>query len=67
MTAQRIVSTLFGAFVGFWIARALFKWLLDVPSDIYVVLAVVFALAGAALGIAARLEEERERRGTPTS
>jgi hypothetical protein len=46
---------------------ALFHWLLDVRGTLFVVLLVVFTLCGAVLGVAARVEGERERRGAPTS
>ncbi len=46
---------------------ALFHWLLDVRGTLFVVLLVVFTLSGAVLGVAARVADERERRGAPTS
>ncbi len=67
MTASRIAAFVFGGFVGAWIVRALFHWLLDVRGTLFVVLLVVFTLCGAVLGVAARVEGERERRGAPTS
>ena len=67
MTASRIAAFIFGGFVGAWIARALFQWLLDVPGTVFVVLLVVFTVSGALLGLAARVEDERERRSARRS
>jgi uncharacterized membrane protein YfcA len=65
MTASRIASALFGAFVGFWIGRALFKWLLDLDTGILVPAVGVLMLAGAVLGVAARIDEERRSKIAP--
>jgi hypothetical protein len=65
MTGRRAGAALFGAFIAFWIARALFKWILDIDGTAYIALAVAFALAGGVLGIAADLGEERKSSGPP--
>jgi hypothetical protein len=58
MTARRLAAAGFGAFVAFWIARALFKWILDLDGTAYLALVAAFVIAGAVLGIAADLDEE---------
>jgi hypothetical protein len=65
MTGRRVGAALFGAFTAFWIARAIFKWILDVDGTAYLALAAAFVLAGAVLGIAADLDEERKSSGRP--
>jgi hypothetical protein len=58
MTGHRLAAAAFGAFVAFWIARAIFKWILDVDGTAYVALVAAFVLAGAVLGIAASLDDD---------
>jgi hypothetical protein len=58
MTGHRLAAAAFGAFVAFWIARAIFKWILDVDGTAYLALVAAFVLAGAVLGIAASLDDE---------
>jgi hypothetical protein len=60
MSGHRLAAAAFGAFVAFWIARAIFKWILDVHGTAYLALVAAFVLAGAVLGIAADLTEDRE-------
>jgi len=67
MTGRRVGAALFGAFVGFWIARAIFKWLLDVDGTTYVGLVAVFMIVGAALGLAVELDEERKSQRPPSA
>ena len=60
MTGRRLGAAGFGAFVAFWSARALFKWILDVDGTAYIALAAVFVIIGVAVAVAAELEEERK-------
>ena len=70
MPARRITGALFGAFVGLWLSRALFKWILGVEGTPLIVLIVAGAVIGAAICVAGELESEREwaprREGRPT-
>jgi uncharacterized membrane protein len=59
MTGRRLGAAGFGAFVAFWIARALFKWILDIDGTTFIALAAAFAIVGAAIAVAVELEEER--------
>jgi hypothetical protein len=63
MTGRRLAAAAFGAFVAFWIARALFKWILDVDGTAYLALVAAFVIAGAVLGIAADLDEDHSPSG----
>jgi hypothetical protein len=65
MTGRRLGAAGFGAFVGFWVARALFKWILDVDGTAYVALAAAFVIVGAALAVAVELDEERKSSRRP--
>jgi len=65
MTGHRLAAAAFGAFVAFWIARAIFKWILDVHGTPYLALIAAFVLAGAVLGIAADLDDDRESSDGP--
>jgi hypothetical protein len=67
MTGRRLGAAGFGAFVGFWIARALFKWILDVDGTAYIALAAASAIVGAAIGVAVDLEEERRSSDPPSA
>jgi hypothetical protein len=67
MTGRRLGAAGFGAFVGFWIARALFKWILDVDGTAYIALAAASAIVGAAIGVAVDLEEERRSSRPPSA
>ena len=59
MTGRRLGAAGFGAFVAFWIARALFKWILDVDGTAYIAVVAGFVLVGVALGVAGELAESR--------
>jgi hypothetical protein len=67
MTGRRLGAAGFGAFVAFWIARALFKWILDVDGTAYIALAAGFAIVGAAVAVAVELEEERKSSRPPST
>jgi hypothetical protein len=66
MTGRRLGATLFGAFVAFWIARAIFKWILDVDGTAYVAIVAVSMILGAAGGLAIELDEERKAQRPPS-
>jgi uncharacterized membrane protein len=66
MTGRRLGAAGFGAFVAFWIARALFKWILDIDGTTFIALAAAFAIVGAAIAVAVELEDER-RSGPPST
>ena len=65
MTGRRLGAAGFGAFVGFWIARALFKWILDVDGTAYIALAAGLAIVGVAVAVAVESEEERRSSRPP--
>jgi hypothetical protein len=67
MSSRRLGAAGFGAFVAFWIARAVFKWILDVDGTAYVALAGVFVIVGVAVAVAAELEEERKPSRPPSA
>ena len=56
MTARLFTHALFGAFAGFWISRAVFKWILDVDGTHLLVLIGAAMLAGVIFGVAAERE-----------
>ncbi len=59
MTARMAGAVIFGALVGGWIGRALFKWILDVSGTSLLVLILATAAAGGVLGAAGALQERR--------
>jgi hypothetical protein len=63
LTARSIAGAAFGAFVGAWIGRAIFIWILDVSHTLEIVALVVLGLAGAVIGVAAEREEAAKRAG----
>ena len=54
---QNIGGILFGAFVGFWLGRAIFVWLLDVSRGVEIAGIGALAVVGALVGIAGAMEE----------
>jgi uncharacterized membrane protein YadS len=67
MTGRRLGAAGFGAFVAFWIARALFKWILDIDGTTFIALAAGSAIVGAAIAVAVELEEERKSSRPPSA
>lgn len=67
MTGRRLGAAGFGAFVAFWIARALFKWILDIDGTTYIALAAAFAIVGAAIAVAIEIDEERKSSRPPSA
>jgi hypothetical protein len=59
MTARMAGAVIFGALVGAWMGRAVFKWVLDVSGTSLLVLILATSAAGAVLGVAGALEERR--------
>jgi hypothetical protein len=59
MASRRIGAGLFGAFVGAWLSRAAFKWILGLEGTLLIALIVAGAVAGAALCVAGAIEDER--------
>jgi hypothetical protein len=59
MTARMAGAVIFGALVGAWMGRAVFKWVLDVSRTSLLVLVLATSAAGAVLGVAGALEERR--------
>lgn len=54
MTVREWVGPVaFGAFVGAWMARAVFRWLLDLPGPWSLGLIALAAVTGAGLGFVA--------------
>jgi hypothetical protein len=64
MTGRRIGAAVFGAVVGGWIGRALFRWILDVDGSLQLVLILGAALAGAVVCLLG--EGGTRRGGAPT-
>lgn len=63
LTARSIAGAAFGAFVGAWLGRAVFVWILDVPRGWEIAALVVFGVVGAVVGVAAEREEAAKRGG----
>jgi hypothetical protein len=63
LPARSISGAAFGAFVGAWIGRASFVWILDVSRTWEIAALVAFGLAGAVIGVAAEREEAAKRDG----
>ena len=61
LTARSIAGAAFGAFIGAWIGRAVFVWILDVSRTAEIAALVVSGLAGAVIGVAAEREEAAKR------
>lgn len=59
MATRRIGAGFFGVFVGAWLSRALFKWILDFEGALLIALIVMGALVGAAVCVAGEIEGER--------
>jgi uncharacterized membrane protein YeaQ/YmgE (transglycosylase-associated protein family) len=56
MTARKAAAGLFGAFVAAWLARAGFKWILDV--DWWLAATAVCAVIGAVVAVAGEHEAQ---------
>ena len=60
LTTRILGSALFGAFVGAWLGRAAFVWILDVPRTWEIVAVVGLGVLGLVLGATAGLQEQRK-------
>jgi hypothetical protein len=61
MAARAIGAGFFGAFVGSWLARALFKWILDLEGTLLIVLILATAAVGATVCVAGEIGEGERR------
>jgi hypothetical protein len=61
LPARSIAGAAFGAFVGAWIGRAVFVWILDVSHSVEIAALVAFGVVGAVIGVAAEREEAAKR------
>ena len=61
LTARSLAGLAFGAFIGAWLARAIFVWILDVPRGWEIAALVAFGLVGAVVGLAAEREVAAKR------
>jgi uncharacterized membrane protein YeaQ/YmgE (transglycosylase-associated protein family) len=59
VTSRLLVAGVFGAFVGGWIGRAIFKWLLDLDGSLQLILILATAALGVVICVAGELERER--------
>jgi hypothetical protein len=59
LTARTLGSALFGAFVGAWLGRAAFVWILDVPRTWEIVAVAGLGLLGLVLGLTGAVQEQR--------
>ena len=62
MTGRSLGAIAFGLFVGAWLGRAFFVWILDASRTWEIAGVVACALVGGALGLAGALEEAGKRR-----
>ncbi len=62
LTTRTLGSALFGAFVGAWLGRAAFVWILDVPRTWEIVAVAGLGLLGLVVGVTAAAEEQRNGR-----
>jgi hypothetical protein len=67
MTGRRLGAGGFGAFVAFWLARALFKWILHMDGGAYWGLVAVFVIVGATIAVASDLAEESKSSRPPSA
>jgi len=61
LSARSAGAALFGLFVGAWIGRAIFVWVLDVGRTWEIAGVVAVALVGAVLCIAGEAEDAAKR------
>jgi hypothetical protein len=58
MSARRASAAVFGAFIGAWLSRAVFKWVLDVDGTLLWVLIGAGAVVVSVLAVAGEIERE---------
>jgi hypothetical protein len=61
LTGRSLGAIAFGLFVGAWLGRALFVWVLDLSRAWEIAAVVGCALVGAALGVAGAVQEGGKR------
>jgi hypothetical protein len=61
ISAKTAAAALFGAFIGAWIGRAVFVWMLDVRHAWEIVAMLGLGLVGAIVCVAGEVEERRKR------
>ncbi len=61
LTARSLGAVAFGLFVGAWLGRALFVWILDLSGTWEIVGVVASALVGGGLCLAGVLDEASKR------
>ena len=62
LTSKTLGSVLFCAFVGFWLGRAVFVWILDVDRTWEIVAMAGFGAVGLLVGVASVIEERQKGR-----
>jgi hypothetical protein len=65
MTYRTAGAFVFGAFIGGWAARAVFKWILDLPGTWTTLLIVAAAVGGGLISAAGEIEERRKALRAP--
>jgi hypothetical protein len=65
MTYRTAGAFAFGAFIGGWAARAVFKWILDLPGTWATGLVLAAALGGGLICAAGEIEERRKALRSP--
>jgi hypothetical protein len=65
MTYRTAGAFAFGAFIGGWAARAVFKWILDLPNPWATALVLAAAVGGGLIGAAGEIEERRKASRAP--
>jgi hypothetical protein len=65
MTQRTAGAFIFGAFVSGWAARAMFKWILDLPGTWTTVLIIAAAVGGGLVCAVGEIEERRKALRSP--
>jgi hypothetical protein len=65
MTYRTAGAFAFGAFIGGWAARAVFKWILDLPGTVATALVLAAAVGGGVIGAVGEIEERRKASRLP--
>jgi hypothetical protein len=65
MTYRTAGAFAFGAFIGGWAARAVFKWILDLPGTLATALVLSAAVGGGLICAIGEIEERRKASRSP--
>jgi hypothetical protein len=65
MTYRTAGAFAFGAFIGGWAARAVFKWILDLPGTLATALVLAAAVGGGLICAVGEIEERRKASRLP--